>query len=155
MFLEMRGGTLSFTFFCGLLHSTHMRQDTGPQVLMKGETEERHSTNMPQIVCIAIGKDYMMDKEKKKKEFSQRCTSQSLVNRPRAAEKKQLTKRPAGEGLGWLCASLTPTPKSLAAKVQIPRGEFLLFQFRVAAALWDAGARRHHVFTVTALTLPS
>lgn len=69
MFLEMRGGTLSFTFFCGLLHSTHMRQDTGPQVLMKGETEERHSTNMPQIVCIAIGKDNMMDKEKKKKNF--------------------------------------------------------------------------------------
>ena len=67
MFLEMRGGTLSFTFFCGLLHSTHMRQDTGPQVLVKGETEERHSTNMPQTVCIAIGKDYMMDKEKKKK----------------------------------------------------------------------------------------
>ena len=67
IFLEMRGGTLSFTFFCGLLHSTHMRQDAGPQVLMKGETEEKHSTNMPQTVCIAIGKNYMMDKEKKKK----------------------------------------------------------------------------------------
>lgn len=75
MFLEMRGGTLSFTFFCGLLHSTHMRQDTGPQVLVKGETEERHSTNMPQTVCIAIGKDYMMDKgeKKKKKGTAQTC----------------------------------------------------------------------------------
>lgn len=68
MFLEMRGD-LSFTFFCGLLHSTHMRQDTGPQVLMKGGTEERHSTNVPQTVCIAIGKDYMMDKKKNKRIF--------------------------------------------------------------------------------------
>lgn len=46
-----------------------MRQDTGPQVLMKGGTEERHSTNMPQTVCIAIGKDYMMDKKKTKEFF--------------------------------------------------------------------------------------
>ena len=45
--------------------------------------------------------------------------------------------------------------KSPAAKMQILRGEFLLFQFRVEAGLWDAGARGHHMFTVTALTLTS
>lgn len=129
-----------------------MRQDAGPQVLMKGETEEKHSTNMPQTVCIAIGKNYMMDKEKKK-EFSQRCTYQSFVNRPRATETEQLRacwRRPR-------MAVCKPHSHSqeLAAKVQILRGEFLLFQFRVAAGLWDAGARHHHVFTVTALTLTS
>ena len=122
----MRGGTLSFTFFCGLLHSTHMRQDAGPQVLMKGETEDKHSTNMPQTVCIAIGKNYMMDKEKKKKEFSQRCTYQSLVNRPRAAETEQLRacwRRPR-------MAVCKPHSHfyELAAKVQILRGEPLPVQ---------------------------